>query len=128
MRKPARRWRPSSARPWGDDSLEVKLESLKSEELPAMITVEEQSRRFSEMSRNWGGGFSMPEKRTLVLNSKHPLVSFLKGAPEDEETTQMVCCQIMDLAEMSRQPLESERMVQFLKRSSQLLSRLAEKL
>ena len=112
----------------GDDSLEVKLESLKSEELPAMITVEEQSRRFSEMSRNWGGGFSMPEKRTLVLNNKHPLVSFLKGAPEDEETTQMVCCQIMDLAEMSRQPLESERMVQFLKRSSQLLSRLAEKL
>ena len=108
-----------------DKELDVKLASLKSDELPAMITVEEQTRRFSEMSRQWGGGMNMPEKRTLTLNAKHPLVSFLRTS-EDEETRKLVCEQIMDLAEMARQPLVAERMVAFLKRSTVILSKAVE--
>ena len=106
-----------------DKDLEVKLASLKTEELPAMITVEEQSRRFSEMSRQWGGGMSLPEKRTLTLNTKHPLVSYLQKDEESADMKRLVCEQIMDLAEMARQPLEADRMVAFLKRSTQLLSK-----
>lgn len=107
--------------------LEVKLEKFKSGELPAMITVEEQSRRFTEMSRQWGGGFSMPEKRTLVLNMSHPLIEYLKDADADGDMTEMVMEQVMDLAEMARQPLDSERMIAFLSRSNKLLTILCGK-
>ena len=107
--------------------LDVKLESFKQDALPAMITVEEESRRFSEMSRMWGEkGFSMPEKKTLVLNAKHPLVKHLLTS-EDADLDKEVCLQIEDLAEMARSPLESGRMVAFLKRSGELLTKLVEK-
>ncbi len=108
-----------------DKELEVKLVSLKSDELPAMISVDEQSRRFSEMSRQWGGGMEIPEKRTLTLNVKHPLVGYLKTS-DDEEMKKQVCEQILDLAEMARQPLVAERMLAFLKRSTQILSKAVE--
>ncbi len=110
-----------------DTTLSVKLEKFKSEELPAMITVEEQSRRFSEMAKQWGNGMSMPEQRTLILNSAHPLVSFLKDAADEDELSGMVANQILDLAEMSRQYLEPERMVAFIERSNKLLTMLAKK-
>ena len=65
----------------------------------------------------------MPEKRTLVLNDRHAIIGWLKDAPEGE-TRAAVCSQIVDLAEMARQPLVAERMVEFLKRSNQLLTML----
>ncbi|MDO4740923.1 MAG: molecular chaperone HtpG [Eubacteriales bacterium] len=111
----------------GDETLEVRLSSFKTDELPAVITVDEQSRRFAEMSRAWGKGFNMPEKRTLTINAKHPLCAILRGEGADEHLRGMVCEQIYDLAEMARQPLESERMVAFLKRSNELLTMLANK-
>ncbi len=105
-----------------DKDLEVRLVSLKSDEMPAMMTVEEQARRFSEMSKQWGGDMGLPEKRTLTLNIKHPLVAYLTSGEGDEDTRRLVCEQLVDLAEMARQPLVAERMVAFLKRSTQILS------
>ena len=107
-----------------EETLTVKLEPFKSEDLPAMITVDEQSRRFSEMSKLWGNkGFSMPEQKTLTLNANHALVKHLE-ASEDAALNDMLCQQIYDLSDMARSPLESERMVAFLKRSQELLTRL----
>ena len=91
-----------------------------------VVTVEEQSRRFTEMSRQWGGGFSMPEKRTLTLNASHPLVKYLKEAEEEGDVTGMVCQQVADLAEMGRQMLDGDRLSQFLTRSSKLLTMLVD--
>ena len=105
-----------------DQELEVKMVALKSDEMPAMITVDEQNRRFQEMSRQWGGGMSIPEKRTLTLNDKHPLVRYLKKEENSADMRNMVIEQIIDLAEMARQPLLAERMVAFFKRSTKILS------
>ena len=105
----------------GDDNLEVQLKAFKSDEMISMITVDEQTRRFTEMSRQWGRDLNLPEKRTLVLNDRHPIVQWLKHAPEGD-TRKAVCAQVVDLAEMARQPLVAERMVEFLRRSNQLLS------
>ena len=105
----------------GDDNLEVQLKAFKSDEMISMITVDEQNRRFTEMSRQWGRDLNLPEKRTLVLNDRHPIVQWLKHAPEGD-TRKAVCAQVVDLAEMARQPLVAERMVEILRRSNQLLS------
>ena len=108
----------------GDDTVEVQLKPFKDDGLISMITVDEQNRRFTEMSSRWGGmDMKLPEKRTLVLNDKHPLVKWLQTA-EANERTETVCAQVADLAEMARQPLMADRMVDFLKRSNQLLTQL----
>ena len=110
-----------------DNEVQVQLKPFKAEDTIAMITVDEQNRRFTEMSARWGGPeMKLPEKRTLVLNSRHPLVKWLEQAPDDE-TSKDVCAQVADLAEMARQPLVAERMVDFLKRSNQLLTRIIDK-
>ena len=59
----------------------------------------------------------------MALNARHPLVQYLETS-QDEELDALVCQQVNDLAEMARSPLESERMVAFLQRSNQLLTRL----
>ena len=110
----------------GDDSLSVEAKPFKSDDLIAMITVDEQSRRLTEMSRQWGRDMNLPEKRTLVLNRKHPVVQYLEKQ-EDGEKTQQLCAQVFDLAEMARQPLVADRMVEFLRRSNALLTMLIEK-
>ena len=79
------------------------------------------------MSRQWGGGYNLPEQRTLVLNAAHPLIDYLKDADADSDMTEMVMSQVMDLAEMARQPLDSERMIAFLSRSNKLLTFLCGK-
>ena len=108
----------------GQQDLAVTLSQFKQDTIPAMVTVDEQTRRFADMSRVWGDrGFSMPEKKTLALNARHPLVQYLETS-QDEELDALVCQQVNDLAEMARSPLESERMVAFLQRSNQLLTRL----
>lgn len=109
----------------GDKELEVQLKPFKSNDLVSMITVDEQNRRFTEMSRQWGRDMNLPEKRTLVLNDKHPIVKWLKSA-EAGDIRAAVCGQVVDLAEMARQPLVAERMMEFLKRSNELLAMLVE--
>ena len=112
----------------GDDTLEVQLKPFKSNDMIAMITVDEQNRRFAEMSARWGGkDMVLPEKRTLVLNASHPLVNWIKDAEEDGDLTRSVCAQVADLAEMARQPLVADRMVEFLKRSNELLTMVIQK-
>jgi molecular chaperone HtpG len=104
-----------------DQEVAVELKAFKAEDTIAMITVDEQNRRFTEMSARWGGmDMKLPEKRTLVLNSRHPLVKWLEKS-EDNDISRDICAQVADLAEMARQPLVAERMVDFLKRSNQLL-------
>ena len=110
----------------GDEELSVEAKPFKSDELIAMITVDEQSRRLTEMSRQWGRDMHLPEKRTLVLNRKHPVVRYLEKQ-EDDERARQLCAQVFDLAEMARQPLVADRMVEFLRRSNALLTMLIEK-
>jgi len=107
----------------GDDQLELQMKAFKADDAIAMITVDEQNRRFSEMSARWNRDMKLPEKRTLVLNSKHPLIQWLQGA-EDGELSRDICAQVTDLAEMARQPLVADQMIEFLKRSNQLLTRI----
>ena len=105
------------------DDLEVSIESFRNESLHAMIIEDEQMRRFKDMSRFYGGGFSMPGGGKLVLNGKSPVIEKLRKREAGEETT-LICRQLYDLAEMARQPLEAEAMGGFIERSNQLLTML----
>lgn len=108
----------------GKEDLAVKLESLANPDMIAMVTEDEQSRRFKEMSRLYGEKFPMPDRFTLVLNRRNPTVRTL-ATREEGEVTDLLCKQIYDLARMSAQPLESEEITDFIARSQKLVSMVA---
>ena len=111
----------------GKEDLTVKLSALKDESLPAMLTQEEQGRRFSEMSRIYGQDFKLPETHTLVLNAANPVVRNLISGEADEETRDLIAAQLYDLARMSTRPLEKEEVTAFLSRSNKLLELLSKR-
>ena len=109
----------------GKDDLTVKLEALANADLTAMVTEDEQSRRFKEMSRLYGESFPMTDRFTLVLNRRSATVQALAQRDPEDETTVMLCQQVYDLARMAAQPLEAEEITAFLTRSQKLLGMLA---
>ena len=111
----------------GKDDLPVNLQSLSDAELPAMVTEDEQIRRMKEMSRLYGQSFDMPDRFTLVLNRRNKAIQELAARDPDNETTQLLCQQIYDLARMSAQPLEADEITAFLKRSQKLVAMAVEK-
>lgn len=109
------------------DDLPVNLQSLSDAELPAMVTEDEQIRRMKEMSRLYGQSFDMPDRFTLVLNRRNKAIQELAARDPENETTQLLCQQIYDLARMSAQPLEADEITAFLKRSQKLVAMAVEK-
>ena len=109
----------------GQDDLSVKVAALKDSTLPAVLTQDEQGRRFGEMSRIYGQDFHMPQAHTLVLNADNAVVqSLLKLEPGHKRD--LVAAQLYDLARMSTRPLEKEEVTAFLSRSQELLGMLFE--
>ena len=106
----------------GKEDLEVKLESLGDPEMTAMVTEDEQMRRYKEMSRFYGERFPLPDRFTLVLNRRNDTVQALASLDPEAEHTKMLCCQVYDLARMAAQPLEAEEITAFLDRSRKLLN------
>ena len=106
----------------GKEDLEVKLESLGDAEMTAMVTEDEQMRRYKEMSRFYGERFPIPDRFTLVLNRRNETIQALAGLDPEEEKTKLLCRQVYDLARMAAQPLEAEEITAFLERSRKLLN------
>lgn len=110
---------------------EVKVESLKNSETPAIILVSEQSRRMSEMSKMFGG-MDMPdmfkEERTLVVNNNNPIIKKLSSIDIEgkEQKVNLICNYILDLALLSNKELTSEEMDNFINRSNKLLNMVIE--
>ena len=88
----------------------------------AMVTEDEQMRRYKEMSRIYGQNFPMPDRFTLVLNRRNETVQALAERDPEDETTKMICSQVYDLARMAAQPLEAEEITAFLERSRKILN------
>jgi len=106
----------------GQEELTVTLTALADNELPAMVTEDEQIRRMKEMSRIYGQQFPIPDRYTLVLNRRSATVQALAARDAEDEVTSLLCRQIYDLARMAAQPLEAEEITAFLARSQKLLA------
>ncbi len=62
------------------ETLDVKVEKLKNENVAAMVTLSEESRRMQEMMKMYGMygmDMGMGTEVTLVLNANHPLVQYV---------------------------------------------------
>ncbi|MDE6698940.1 MAG: molecular chaperone HtpG, partial [Lachnospiraceae bacterium] len=110
-----------------NESLEVKVENLKNENISSMVTLSEESRRMQDMMKMYGMPGMNPamfgSKLTLVLNAKNSLVKYILDN-KDAQNIPMFCEQLYDLAVISHEQLSPEAMTKFIERSNKIMQLL----
>lgn len=106
-----------------DDSLKIEATMLKNDDVPAVLTLSEQSRRIQEMASMFGGA-GMPEFKnefTLTVNTASPVV---KKLLVNKDNADLIVNYIYDLALISHGTLTKERMAGFLKRANEIAEKI----
>ena len=107
----------------GKENLKIEAVKLRAEDMPAVLTVSEQSRRLQEMARMYGGGMSpdlFPTDETLILNLANPVMQKL-AKEAGGETANTMCLQIYDIARLAQRPLDKEALSAFIARSTHIM-------
>ncbi len=109
------------------DKLTVKVEKLKNDSIASVITLSEEGRRMQDMMKMYAmqgmGGMDMSmfaADQTLTLNANNALVQYILEN-KDSEHVPMFAEQLYDLALISNQPLSTEAMAKFVKRSNEIM-------
>ena len=110
-----------------NDKLTIKVEALKNDEIASVLTLSEQGRRMQDMMKMYamGGMGGMDPNmfaadQTLTLNVNHALVKYILENKTSEHVP-MFAEQLYDLALISNQPLSTEAMGKFIKRSNDIM-------
>lgn len=113
---------------WAKD-LEVEGKILTDSPSAAYLKVDQQMKRFMQMSKSMGQGeMNFPIKKTLMLNLAHPIVQNawkLSQNTAKKELAQKLVFHILDLAKLSSDGLEGGQKDEFIKRSQNLLQDLS---
>lgn len=111
----------------GNEKLEVKFEALKTADIPAILNISEESRRFEDMMRMYGGNGAMGinNSETLIVNNTSPLISKLGDmVASDKETAEQIAAYIYKLSVLSQRKLSAEEMQAFLADSFKILNKI----
>ncbi len=111
------------------EDAKVSSERLKDAEIPAMLNLTEQSRRFSEMMKMYSGGegMSMPVEETLVLNTSNPLIEKIASTLNDEsrkDINETLAKQVYSLALIAHRQLTADELKNFITGSAKLFEML----
>ena len=110
--------------------LDVDVKNLKNASSSAYFKVDENMKRFQQMTKSMGNSaFSMPIKKTLVINPSNTLIKnalkiWEKG--EKKELAEKICHHVQDLASLSSEGLSSEDKEKFVTRSQALVQELSQ--
>lgn len=110
-------------------NLEIDVKSLKNSSSTAYFKVDENMKRFQQMTRSMGqNNFNMPIKKTLVVNPKNTLIQnamkiWEKG--DKKELAEKICHHVQDLATLSGQGLDAKEKESFVDRSQKLIQELS---
>ena len=110
-----------------NDKLTVKVEKLKNDSIASVITLSEEGRRMQDMMKMYAmqgmGDMDMSmfaTDQTLTLNANNALVQYILEN-KDSEHVPMFAEQLYDLALLSNQPLSTEAMAKFVRRSNEIM-------
>lgn len=110
-------------------TLDVDVKSLKGSNSSAYFKVDEQMKRFREMTRSMGNSaMAFPIKKTLVVNPNNTLVKnalkiWEKG--EKKDLAEKIAWYVQDLASLSSEGLTPEEKEKFVGRSQTLVQELS---
>lgn len=110
--------------------VDVEAKSLDSEEIPAFVVLDEETRRMRDyfsLSQQ-----EIPEhllgKQTLIVNTNHPLISMICELQEtNPQLSSLLTKHIYDLALLSQKELKADKLSEFITRSNEVLTALAKK-
>lgn len=105
----------------------VSIEPLSPTDAPVTVTMPEFMRRMKDMQATGGGGGfnmfgSMPDSYDVSVNGNHPLADKIISAKTDK-TKEKVAKQAFDLALLSQGLLQGKDLTEFIKRSTDILSK-----
>jgi molecular chaperone HtpG len=109
---------------------EVEVKSLKNATSSAYFKVDENMKRFQQMTKSMGQtAFQMPIKKTLIVNPRNALIQnalkiWEKG--EKKDLAEKICHHVQDLASLSSEGLTSEEKEKFVTRSQALVQELSQ--
>lgn len=113
----------------GDEKLKVRVEKLEDERLPAMLIIDEESRRMEDMMKMYraaGEGLDMnmfrPES-TLILNISCPVIASLESDAESERS-KTIARHIYMCATLSQRGLSGEELREFLYSNYDIISKM----
>jgi molecular chaperone HtpG len=112
----------------GKENVEIRIESLKSQKIPAMLVENENMRRIREMSalNGWASAKDIPVKQTLVVNQNSSAVKNLMALTSklvvDDKQVQLLVQHIYDLAYLQNGKLSKDDMMAFIERSTALMA------
>ena len=104
-------------------NMRIEIESLNTEELPVIVTMDEFMRRMKDMSKMGGGmGFygNLPDNYNVAINGNHKLIGKILLTQDEEEQTQLAK-QAFDLALLSQGMLTGAELTEFVNRSVSLI-------
>lgn len=111
----------------GKENLDVHVDKLKNEDVSAVITLSEESRRMQDMMKMYGMAGIDPSMfggaESLTLNANNQLVQYL-FEHGDAENTPIICEQLYDLAVLSNKQLPADQMTKFIARSNKIMQML----
>lgn len=107
----------------GGEGLKVRFETFKDSSLPLMLTVSEESRRFSEMMKLYGMGEGMPAPEgELILNASSSLIRRLGDkAEKNAEEAESAAKQLYLLALLGQRRLSADELTELLRGSFETL-------
>lgn len=111
-----------------NENLDVEVKGLKNSLSPAYLKVDEQMRRFQQMTRSMGQSAFMPVKKTLVVNPTNALVQNawkLWDKQDSKELARKMVTHVQDLAMLSSEGLPEGQKEAFVGRSQALVEALS---
>ncbi len=112
-----------------NDNLEVETKKLQNSATAAYFKVDQQMKRFQQMTRTMGQtDFTMPLKKTFIVNTSHPLIQNalkLSETKDQKKVAEKICHHVFDLATLSSEGLDSAARETFVTRSQELMSELS---
>ncbi len=110
----------------GDEKLKIDGVSLKADDMPAVITINEEARRVQEMMQMYGNTMPMdmfPLDETLVLNLSSSVLQKIAEKAENKDEVLPICLEIYDIARLAQRPLGTEALSAFIKRSTHIIEK-----
>lgn len=117
----------------GPDKVEVEAKSLKNQAIPALLVMEEGTRRMRDyMARmdngKGGASFMGAFKKKMVINTNSPLIQAIKSLQvTDVELAKELVHEVYELALLNQREMDETHLAAFINRTNKVLESLAKK-
>ncbi len=107
------------------DHLEVEAKSLASDQLPAVLILDEQKRRLRDYMVLTQGKTMIPTQKTFIVNTNSPLIQMIvRLEPKQPEIAREIAKGVYDLSLLSQRELEPSELERVVARQTQILEKL----